>query len=32
MTKIKAKIDTEAEFSWVSNFHSQNQARFKLGY
>ena len=26
MTKIKAKIDTKAEFSWVSNFHPRNQA------
>ena len=28
----KAKIDTKVEFSWVSDVHPQNQAKFKLGY
>ena len=32
MTKNGAKIDTEVEFSWMSDFHPQNQTKFKLGY
>ena len=28
----EAKIDTEVEFSSVSDVHSQNQTKFKLGY
>ena len=32
MTKNEAKIDTEVEFSWVTNTHPQNQTKFKLGY
>ena len=32
MTKNEAKIDTEVEFSWVSDVHPQNQTKFKLGY
>ena len=30
--KNEAKIDTKVEFSWVSDAHSQNQTKFKLGY
>ena len=32
MTKNEAKIDTEVEFSWVSDVQPQNQTKFKLGY
>ena len=32
MTKNGAKIDTEVEFSWMSDFHPQNQTKSKLGY
>ena len=28
----EAKIDTEVEFSSVSDVHPQNQTKFKLGY
>ena len=30
MVKNDAKIDTEVEFSWVSDVHPQNQTKFKL--
>ena len=32
MTKNGANIDTEVEFSWMSDFHPQNQTKSKLGY
>ena len=32
MAKNEAIIDTEVEFSWVSDVHPQNQTKFKLGY
>ena len=32
MAKNEGKIDTEVEFSWVSDVHPQNQTKFKLRY
>ena len=32
MAKNEAKIDTEVEYSWVSDVYLQNQTKFKLGY
>ena len=32
MAKNEAKIDTEIEFSWVSDVHPQKQTKFKLGH
>ena len=32
MAKNETKVDTEVEFSWVSDVYPQNQTKFKLGY
>ena len=32
MTKSEKKVDTEVEFSWISDSHPQSQTKFKLGF
>ena len=32
MAKNKRKLDTEVEFSWISDTYPQSQTKFKIGY
>ena len=32
MAKNETKIDTEVEFSWISDAYPKSQTKFKLGY